>query len=921
MTLIPVPPEVDSSVGPNATLPLQDPMSEQDDILREFLEESFEGLDQVEGELVALESNPDDVETLSSIFRTIHSIKGASGFLELVRLERIAHAGENLLDALRSRRCEMNDVVATALLEMSDAVRGMLRSLESTGSEGASESHEGLVQRLTELLESASETETETETVRAAAPVESSAAESGDPPAPRADVDKAGETRREATQSVADSSIRIRVDQLDALMNLAGELVLARNQILQHTARLEDVATNASAQRLSLITSELQEGIMKVRMQPVGLLWNKLPRIVRDLSLQLGKEVDVSMEGAETELDKTLLEAIKDPLTHVVRNSLDHGVEPPDERAAKGKPRRASLRLSAGHESGQVKIVIEDDGRGVDIEAVRAKAVERGVVTQEDAARMDDRAALDLLFAPGLSTAAAVTNVSGRGVGMDVVRSNLERVGGTVELETERGRGTRVQIRIPLTLAIIPALTVLAGGQRYAIPQASLVELVRVEAGEEGQIERIQGQPVYRLRGRLLPLVDLGEQLAVDAQRVDAGCSIVVVQAAGRRFGLVVDEIHETEEIVVKPLDRQVKGLDVYAGTTILGDGRVALILDVSGLANRSSLGDERLQSTAVEESSAEADRASDRSHLVFMASGDRRMALDLRSVDRLEEIDASIVERAGTARVIQYRGGILPLVDVGQVLGGAVAEPGADGLLRVIVRSDEFGSFGLVVDEVQDIVELEPDAPRHPSQDSGVHEIVVADGCVTELLDVDWLLERCRGAGPANAGAPECEAGPAQEGATVSQLCTFRLGDSLFGVDVLEVQEVLRPQDRTPIPLASPEIEGLINLRGDTVLLIDMRRRLGLPPLERAADFDLEHDTAMNVVLRTQEGVVSILVDEVGEVLELSCNDFEPCPESLDSGTREIARGVFKLEEELLLLLDVASIARVSESAALAGA
>jgi two-component system chemotaxis sensor kinase CheA len=894
-------------------------MQEPDDIVREFLVEGFEGLDQLDGELVALESAPDDVEVLSSIFRTIHSIKGASGFLEFRRLERLTHAGENLLDALRARRIAMNDVVASALLEMNDAVRRTLQEIEAAGVDEG-EPHDLLVAKLQALL--AGETTppltraaADSEARASAPPAPAHAEAPAPPPAAAASVPAeaaAAKPRRDSAPSVADSSIRIRVEQLDQLMNLAGELVLARNQILQHTARLDDTATQTTAQRLSLITSELQEGIMKIRMQPVGLLWSKLPRVVRDLALQLGKEVELVQEGAETELDRSLLEAIKDPLTHIVRNALDHGIEPPAERVRRGKDRTATLSLRAYHESGQVNIEVRDDGRGIDLATVRAKAVEKGVVSAEQATRLDERGILDLLFAPGFSTAKAITNVSGRGVGLDVVRKNLERVGGTVELSTVQGHGTRMHIRIPLTLAIIPALTVQAGGHRYVLPQASLVELVRVESS--AGIERIQGQAVHRLRGQLLPLVDLAQQLGVAPVRSDDASSIVVVHSGGLRFGLVVDEIGETEEIVVKPLDRQVKNVPVYAGTTILGDGCVALILDVGGLGQRARISAAQpLEANAREERSAASSGGAE--HLVFLARG-RRLAVELSTVDRLEELDPARIERAGTLRVVQYRKGLLPLVDVGDALGEGPIILSDGQPMRVIVRTDDCGSVGLVVDEVVDIVHLEPSDSRtlrrHATSGAGVRGVVVAEGKVTELLDVPQLLQSLGYADCSVMNSPQ-EGAPDTDLAPTKQLCTFRLGGTLFGIDVLDVQEVLRPQVGTPIPLAPEVIQGLINLRGETVTLLDLGQRLGLEPAVRRVtsnSSDLYEDVTMNVVLRTGGGVISVFVDEVGEVLELSSREFEPVPGSTDAETRRLARGVYKLPDELLLELDVEAIA-----------
>jgi two-component system chemotaxis sensor kinase CheA len=388
-------------------------------------------------------------------------------------------------------------------------------------------------------------------------------------------------------QNNQDSTIRVHVTLLDRLMNLVGELVLARNQIVQHASQQDDTTFLATIQQLNLVTSELREGVMKTRMQPISRLFDKVPRVVRDVSVACGKQVRIETEGKNTELDRTLLEAINDPLTHLVRNAIDHGIEPPEGRVERGKPAEGLLTLRALHEGGQVTIEIADDGAGIDAERIRKNAVERGAITAEQAARMSASESLNLIFLPGVSTAERVTNVSGRGVGMDVVRTNIERVGGSVEIQTRLGEGTTFKVRVPLTLAIMPAVIIRSAGKCFAIPQVNLVELVRLESRQAG-IEMVHGTSVYRLRGRLLPLVHLNRELRLDPEDNDGVAptgpvNIAVLQVDNRRFGLVVDEVHDAEEIVVKPLSKHLKGIRAYAGATIMGDGKLALILDVPG--------------------------------------------------------------------------------------------------------------------------------------------------------------------------------------------------------------------------------------------------------------------------------------------------------------------------------------------------
>ena len=446
-------------------------------------------------------------------------------------------------------------------------------------------------------------------------------------------------------------------------MTLVGELVLARNQVMQFSTTQQDPAFLGTVQRLNLLTTELQAGVMKTRMQPIGTVWSKFPRIVRDLALACGKQVRIELEGQETELDKSIIEAIRDPLTHMVRNAVDHGIEPPTERLSRDKPAEGRLHLHASHEGGKIVIEIADDGGGIDPVRVRNKAIQAALITPEQAARMSDRELVNLVFLPGFSTADRVTHFSGRGVGMDVVRTNIEKIGGSVDIESQIGRGTNVRMKIPLTLAIIPALTITTGGDRYAIPQVSLLELVRLE-GKQTQkgIEFIQGVPVYRLRGNLLPLVHLDRELQVEpANRPTGEVSIVVIQADDRPFGLVVDDIHDTEEIVVKPLQKQLKGITLFSGATIMGDGRVALILDVLGLAQRAGVVS-GVRDRALAEKTVVAEPKGDRQTLLLFATpGGGRMAVPLAEVARLEEFPRAAVERAGGQDVVQYRGEIAP--------------------------------------------------------------------------------------------------------------------------------------------------------------------------------------------------------------------------------------------------------------------
>ncbi|HEY1207078.1 MAG: chemotaxis protein CheA [Bryobacteraceae bacterium] len=582
------------------------PMQDQE-VIREFLVESHENLSRLDRELVELEKHPKDAALLASIFRTIHTIKGTCGFLAFSTLEAISHQAESLLSQLRDGERELTPSLVSLILETVDATRKVLASVEATGEEGPNRFEE-----LTERRRVAARS-------KAAPASETAQAQSGGDVVPGLPADPPDDSSERAegkkpeddsakSSAVADANIRVGVGLLDKLMDLVGELVLTRNQILQFNTEREDAALNATSQRLNLITTELQEGVMKTRMQPIGMVWNKLPRVVRDMAVALGKQIRLEMDGAETELDRTIIEAIKDPLVHLVRNSCDHGIEPPEVRARAGKPPTGRLSLRAYHEGGQVNIEIGDDGAGIDVARVKQKAMEKGLLRPEQAEKLSDREALNLIFHPGFSTAETVTNVSGRGVGMDVVKTHIEKIGGVVDIFSRPGEGATVKLKIPLTLAIIPGLVITSGGERFVIPQVSLLELIRLEGdGSEKHIEHVHGTPVYRRRGSLLPIAYLNQVLGLmSAERAEA-VSMVVLQAEDRQFGLVVDGINDTQEIVVKPLGKQLKGLTVYAGATIMGDGRVALILDVLGIGQRSGvLAESREQARAAAEHKAQ---------------------------------------------------------------------------------------------------------------------------------------------------------------------------------------------------------------------------------------------------------------------------------------------------------------------------
>ena len=738
----------------------------QQQLIKDLLIESFEGLDTFDREMLALEKGEGNAETINNVFRIIHTLKGSSGCIGLNQIESVAHVGESLLSLLRDGKLTFNPAMIKALLEYSDALKEMLRCLEQTGQQSTVD-YSALTQKLqalqadgpaaakpTEGAFGLFEEEAELPPVPQSLPVAAKEAASSNvpPTAPSEPSEKAArekEVTTRQTASVSDTAIRVDVGQLDKLMNLVGELVLARNQIVQFTSESQESTLLNAAQRINTITTELQESVMKTRMQPIGNVWAKFPRIVHDMAQDLNKQVRLVMEGKETDLDRTIIEAIKDPLTHLVRNAIDHGIETPAARGRAGKPEQGTLTLRAFHEGGQVNIEILDDGQGIDVAKVKEKAVQRSLVTPDQAARLTDREIFNFIFLPGFSTADKVTNLSGRGVGMDVVKTNIEKIGGSVDVLSESGQGTTLKIKIPLTLAIIPALIVTSGAERFAIPQVSLLELVRLE-GEQARngIEKLYGAPIYRLRGQLLPLVYLNRELKLslpttDAEKLsanDAVVNIVVLQADGRQFGMIVDEINDTEEIVVKPLGKQLKSITCFAGATIMGDGKVALILDVLGMAQHANVIAETHDRTVNGKTKGVEKSDERQTLLLFDAGQNAHMAIPLSMVARLEEFPRKQVERSGNQEVVQYRGQILPLIEISKYLPNGITAAASNDPLQVVVYSEGGRSVGLIVGKINDIVQESLKVKRQAAGDGILGSAVVHDK-VTDLLDVISII------------------------------------------------------------------------------------------------------------------------------------------------------------------------------------
>ena len=759
-----------------------------DDLLREFLTETNESLDTVDNQLVRFEQDPNNAKILDNIFRLVHTIKGTCGFLGLPRLEALAHAAETLMGKFRDGMPVTGEAV-TLILNTIDRIKDILGQLEATEAEPEGVDRD-LIDALEQMVEqgmaameaSASAPapaveapqpaaasgalvaqtlerelrpgevsldelerafrETETEVASPSiAPVEQQPAPKAEAPVAAAPKPSAKRPviENETTEGdkVANQSIRVNVDTLEHLMTMVSELVLTRNQLLEISRRNEDSEFKVPLQRLSNVTAELQEGVMKTRMQPIGNAWQKLPRIVRDLSSELGKQIELEMHGAETELDRQVLDLIKDPLTHMVRNSADHGLESTADRVAAGKPEQGTIRVSAYHEGGHIIICIADNGRGLNTERIKQKAVQNGLVTEADVEKMTEAQIHKFIFAPGFSTAAAITSVSGRGVGMDVVRTNIDQIGGTIDVKSVPGEGSSFTIKIPLTLAIVSALIVEAAGDRFAIPQLSVVELVRARSNSDHRIERIKDTPVLRLRNKLLPLMHLKKLLKIDdgASIDPENGFIVVTQVGSQTFGIVVDGVFHTEEIVVKPMSTKLRHIGMFSGNTILGDGAVIMIIDPNGIAQ--SLGTAAASQSEISDEAASTRTNSDgqlTSLLVFRSGSSQPKAVPLALVTRLEEIAVDKIELSNGRHMVQYREQLMPLVEME---GVTIRE---SGVQPILVFADDGRSMGLVVDEIIDIVE-EHLSIEVASSREGVLGSAVVKGQATEVIDVGHFL------------------------------------------------------------------------------------------------------------------------------------------------------------------------------------
>lgn len=731
-----------------------------DDLVVEFLTETNESLEELDNDLVHLEQDPNNKDLLGKIFRLMHTIKGTCGFLDLPKLAKVAHHAENVLGRFRDGDLQVTPAYVTLIFESLDAIKYIVHQIEQNGKE-PDRDYAMLIEKLdcvfegremgSAPIEAAPQEEVSFDDVRQMmqekeAKEEAAAVIVAAPPvvaAPAASAPPADDHHDTKDSALAGQTLRVNVDTLENLMTMVSELVLTRNQLLLISRTREQTEYSTPLQRLNHVVSELQDGVMKTRMQPIGNAWSKLPRIIRDLSMELGKKIDLDMRGQDTELDRQVLELIKDPLTHMVRNSADHGIETPDIRKAAGKPETGKIILNAYHEGGHIIIKISDDGKGLAVDRIKRKALENGLASEEELAGMSNSQIQQFIFKAGFSTAEKVTAVSGRGVGMDVVRTNIEKIGGSIELKSVEGEGSSFTIKIPLTLAIVSALIVEAGGERFAVPQLSVQELVLVSPASTNRIESIKGTPVFRLRDHLLPLISLSTLLKLDAEDTDTSNEtrflhkyIIVTQVGGHSFGIIVDKVFDTEEIVVKPVPKMLRGMELFSGNTILGDGSVILILDPNGLARASGEVDVSETKTAEANQSASTVKAEDKTSLLLFRAGDSTpKTVPLSLIARLESVKMASIENSGGKMVIQYRGTLMPLIpfNAGVEIAGQTDKP-------VLVFSDKGQSMGIIVDEILDITEEVVDVQTGVSQ-PGILGSAIIEGKATDVVDIGHFL------------------------------------------------------------------------------------------------------------------------------------------------------------------------------------
>lgn len=690
-----------------------------DDIITEFLTETSENMTEMDNLLVALEQSPQDLDLITKIFRILHTIKGTCGFLGLPRLEKLAHKSEDLLGLFREGEKTATPESISVIFRAMDRIKQIVTGIENTGAETEGDDSE-IIAQLEQVTQNGPTPPIAESPLLAHEKIELSVVAAAAADGPAAEENQLG-----------NQSLRVSVDVLENLMTMVSELVLTRNQLLQISRQSRDGAYGGPLQRLNLVVSDLQEGVMKTRMQPVGNAWAKLPRIVRDICRELDKKIDLEMFGQDTELDRQVLEMIKDPLTHMIRNSADHGIEPPEGRLAAGKQETGKITLRSYHQGGHIMIEVSDDGRGLPIDKIKEKIIKNNLLDQKEIESLSIQQIQQYIFHPGFSTADKVTAVSGRGVGMDVVRSNIEKIGGSIEMRSAEGKGTHFTIKIPLTLAIVSALIIGTADEKFAMPQLSISELVLISQKSSNRIEYVNNSKVLRLRGNLLPLIDLEELM--DLQKPDQpekeARFVIVTKVAQFMFGIIVDRVYDLEEIVVKPVTKLLSDLPLFSGNTILGDGRVIMILDPSGILRMSNIVDMADSVRHVDDTASEV-KGAELPLLLFHAGSDTLKAVPLHMVSRLEKIDIKDLEASNNKPVIQYQGHLMPVLSLDTVPSSGVHP------LIILKHNDRMA--GILVRDIIDITKYHGDVQN--SGDAEIFGSVILNNQATDIINAEWF-------------------------------------------------------------------------------------------------------------------------------------------------------------------------------------
>lgn len=1031
-------------------------MGANDDLLlKEFLIESYEGLGNIKNIIDELEKDSSKLDKVNDLFRAVHTLKGSASFLGFAQLKNLSHVVESLLDHLRQGTLKFTKSTLEILEESFDVFQIILKKIEESKSESGIDISYNVKKIENYLLEIKAETkenskvEIRTPTnavseqqISTQGPKQVNLSESSNELLASKDQAQLQQSQQSQASSIVDSVVKVNVKLLDQIMNMVGELVVNRNQILQFSSKLDDYELLKLTHQLDTITSELQNEIMATRMQPVGQILGKFERVVRDLARSQGKKVQLMISGQETELDKTLIEAIKDPLTHLIRNAVDHGIEFPNDRLKAKKSETAILKIMAFHENGKVSIKIQDDGRGIDPDKIREKAIEKGIVSKDQSSKMSEKELVLLIFAPGFSTAEKVTDISGRGVGMDVVKTNIEKIGGEIDIQTKKGQGTTFTLKIPLTLAIIPSLTVYSNKKPYCIPQLNIVEFVLLDLNlKNGVLHQTHGVNFFRLREKLVPIYSLESILEESSSKDSASklpktdfLNIVVVNGDGQEYGLAVDAISDIEEIVVKPLSKNLKSLEYYSGATIMGNGEIALILETSSIIKKVNPNRVKAESKKQQEQHSIRQMINDgtRDFLIFSLRDQKKYGLSLSFIDRIEEINKDELNFSGTRIFTKYRGQVMPLVDVQSCIDNTQKLKVTGENVQVLVINIQGHLIGLIVENVFDACSIMDDVDEFANHhialsgtvfiektpiliinlthvvgtiniqikdkgrtksvyhvdDSNMHRNIFRDIIETEfnesveiisfssvynfldflsknpdkikensllVTDIDmpemdgWelskevhskfnhlrlqvfsltsrdqledkerskevqitrhlkkfnkieILEAVRTAfGWSRISSKEqlSTAIVDQSVSHESQYCGFKIGNETYAIPISDVQEVVKAQIISSVPKSLNVVTGLINLRGQIVTSIC---------LGGVFYQDYEHGQEhMNVIVRGQDGLASLIVDEILDVMDLDDKEKAQVPDNVSENLRKYFDCVYKRPKELVTVVNV---------------